>query len=302
MGGIDRALMDPLRDSRQNLLLLGASSGAWRLACHPRKDPRQALLRLEEAYIEQCFPPNPGPRFIARNCLQILESVLGDQGAGEILDHPHLRLAVSTAEARGWNRYEGWRQGVGLACAVVSNTLSRTRLAGQFRRRLFLDPRATNPFFDGFPTEFEALQPNNVKTALLASGAIPHLIDGVTTPQGRVLRDGGVIDYHFDLGGGDGLVLYPHFSPRVIPGWFDRFLPWRKISASFRSRLVLIHPSEHFVARLPGRKIPDRKDFWALTTRERRKRWWEAVKRSQELGQEMHSLLVSPENIEIEDF
>ncbi len=42
-------------------------------------------------------------------------------------------------------------------------------------------------------------------------------------------RDGGLLDYHLDLPYEDrGVVLYPHFTDKVIPGWFDKGLPWRR--------------------------------------------------------------------------
>lgn len=75
------------------------------------------------------------------------------------------------------------------------------------------------------------MTPGNLKPALQASGSIPYLMNGVQqipgAPKG-VYRDGGPVDYHLDVPfglDGSGIVLYPHFSQRIIPGWFDKHLP-----------------------------------------------------------------------------
>ena len=64
---------------------------------------------------------------------------------------------------------------------------------------------------------------------MFASGSIPLLMRGVVDPAGApagVYRDGGLIDYHIDqpLVNADHaapLVLMPHFSDRLVPGWFE---------------------------------------------------------------------------------
>ncbi|MFO0093561.1 MAG: patatin-like phospholipase family protein, partial [Gemmatimonadaceae bacterium] len=107
--------------------------------------------------------------------------------------------------------------------------------------------------------------------------------------------DGGVTDYHLDLdfGTGAGLVLFPHFYDHVVPGWFDKSLPWRRAGAANFSRTLLIAPSAHFVAGLPGGKIPDRRDFYALSERERLARWQRVNELSSALGEELHELIVT---------
>lgn len=60
-------------------------------------------------------------------------------------------------------------------------------------------------------------------------------------------------------------MLYPHFTDRIVPGWLDKSLPWRRAGAGARDpmleNLVLVAPSPSFVARLPNGKLPDRNDF-----------------------------------------
>ena len=107
--------------------------------------------------------------------------------------------------------------------------------------------------------------------------------------------DGGIIDYHFDLGQyrGEGLILYPHFSASVVPGWFDKFLPWRQAAIEEIDNLVLLCPSAEFVADLPLGKIPDRSDFSRLDHQQRVRYWEQCVGRSKALAEEFAELLLS---------
>ena len=54
---------------------------------------------------------------------------------------------------------------------------------------------------------------------------------------------------------------------------------------------LLIAPSDEFVASLPGRKIPDRRDFYTLSDGERITRWQGVVDASARLGDELGELL-----------
>ena len=118
---------------------------------------------------------------------------------------------------------------------------------------------------------------------LHASGAIPFVLTGERdipgAPRGQYW-DGGIIDYHFDLGQyhGDGLILYPHFSASVIPGWFDKFLPGRRAAIHDAQKLVLMCPSEEFTADLPMGKIPDRSDFQKLADDQRIEYWEQCIR------------------------
>jgi len=111
--------------------------------------------------------------------------------------------------------------------------------------------------------------------------------------------DGGVTDYHLDLDydgdddSGEGLVLFPHFYDHVVPGWFDKSLPWRRAGARNFSRTLLIAPSPAFVARLPGGKLPDRKDFYTLTDDQRFERWERVNAMTSVLGEELHELIAT---------
>ena len=115
--------------------------------------------------------------------------------------------------------------------AEVTETSIELLDALQLRRVVFHAP-GPHPFggLDDFPTEHRALTDESLRPALLASASIPLVLEGVRIAGVGMLRDGGIIDYHphLDFGAGEGLVLYPHFYPHVVPGWFDKRLGWRR--------------------------------------------------------------------------
>jgi hypothetical protein len=163
-----------------------------------------------------------------------------------------------------------------------------------FRRTLFHDPRDVPPFFEmnDFTTDKVALDSGNLCSAIMASGAIPVAMEGVSgisgAPEG-IYRDGGMIDYHMDIPFGTrGLVLYPHFLNRIIPGWFDKHIFWRKPSAASMSGMLMLAPSPEFVRSLPLEKIPDRDDFRLFMgrDRERVRHWRKTIDMCRSLGDE----------------
>jgi hypothetical protein len=111
------------------------------------------------------------------------------------------------------------------------------------------------------------LSSGNFKDALLASGSIPLVMSGVSNIDGArpgIYRDGGMIDYHMDLPyrlSDEEIVLMPHYTDHIIPGWLDKKLPWRKPAAANMANVVMIAPTREFVQQLPNAKIPDRSDF-----------------------------------------
>ena len=88
------------------------------------------------------------------------------------------------------------------------------------------------------------------------------------------------------------MVLYPHFSDRVIPGWFDKSLPWRRADSTRLQDVLLLAPSREYLARLPHGKLPDRNDFkrYAADPAGRRRYWSQAMAESQRLGDEFLEL------------
>jgi hypothetical protein len=282
--------------------LIGSSIGSWRMACLAQRDPVAALARGHHAYVhEQRYSPKPSAREVTAVLGRVLDLLLGPTGADEILAHPWARLHVVTAEGRGLAASERrLLLAASLGAAAAGNLISRRTLALQMRRVIFHSAGDDTPFahLADFPTAHLPLTRENLRPALLASGSIPLLLEGVTIPGGRPDRvswDGGVVDSHLDLdfGAGRGLVLYPHFYAHVVPGWFDKSLRWRRAGAANFRRALLVAPSDAFVASLPGGKIPDRRDFYTLSEAERIRRWQTTIERSEALGDELRALVRS---------
>ncbi|HKK03472.1 MAG TPA: patatin-like phospholipase family protein [Gammaproteobacteria bacterium] len=302
LGGLDRALATHFVAGRQEkLFLVGSSIGAWRSCCHAQADPLAAFERFEQAYFEQRYSPRPSAAEVSRVTRGILDRVLGTQGAAEVLSNPVARLNIVAVQARHLAASEiPWMQKTALGLAALANMVSRRTLPLFFERTLFHDPRDRAPFMDPalLPATTVPLSRENLAPALLATGAVPLVLEGVESIPGAppgLYRDGGITDYHFDcpLSGEDGLVLYPHFYPHLVPGWFDKMLKWRRAGPRVLDRTVILCPSQAFVASLPGGKIPDRKDFWAFEPEERLRRWRVAVAESRRLGDEFAELAES---------
>jgi hypothetical protein len=306
LAGLDRYLFGELLAAPRErpLHLIGSSIGSWRMACLAQRDPVAALQRGHHAYIyEQRYSPRPSTTEVTAVLGRALDRLLGPTGVDEILSHPWARLHVITAQARGLTASE--RRLVltaGLALAAAGNLLSRRTLAWHMRRCIFHSAGDETPFrhLADLPTLHRPLTRDNLRAALLASGSIPLLLEGVRIPgtdgePGGVHWDGGVLDYHPDLdfGAGDGIVLYPHFYAHVIPGWFDKSIRWRRSHGANFRRALLVAPSEEFVASLPGGKIPDRRDFYALTEDERMRRWQAVVDETARLGDELRELIAT---------
>jgi hypothetical protein len=293
---VARTLIPRLRGP---VYLIGSSIGAWRFACYAQDRPLEAIARFEEAYLEQNYSEDPDRDEITAKSREILDHVLGTTGTAEILGHPVFRSNVMTVRSRNVTASE--RPAVlipGLLAAAALNAFSRRSLSVFFDRVLFYDARDLPPFFDahGFPLSRVELTEANLKDAVVATGSIPMVLSGVRDIAGAppgMYRDGGVIDYHLDLPQSvpGRLTLYLHFIDRIVPGWFDKKLAWRKPQPAHVDRTILVSPSREFVARLPYAKIPDRRDFVNFDREERVRAWRTVVGMCDELADEFHEVL-----------
>jgi hypothetical protein len=300
LGQLDRLLFgDFLQKSEHSLSVLGSSIGSWRHACLVMPDPVAAINRLEQGYLYQHYASKPTPAQVSEVSQDILRQVLGDGGAAALANHPRIRSHIVTARGRGPAAVASTPLlATGMGAAALGNAISRRLLNLHFQRVVFHSSPAPGPglTLHDFNTCYCPLRENNVNAALHASGAIPFVLTGERdipgAPPGQYW-DGGIIDYHFDLGQylGEGLILYPHFSASVIPGWFDKFLPWRKAAIDDIDKLVLLCPSEDFIADLPLGKIPDRSDFTSMGEAERVRYWERCVQRSAALAEEFGEIL-----------
>jgi hypothetical protein len=295
---LDRALFCHWFTGREApLFLLGSSIGAWRFAAAAQKEPEQALDRLETAFIKQKYRVNSKREEISLEGMKLIETLLGDRGTEEILNHPYLRLSVLAARSK-WpfaleNRFF---LSLGMMDAAIYNAVHRTGLKFFFERALFYDQRELPPFFhmDGFSLCRVPLARENLKPALLATASLPMFMTGVKdipgAPRGTY-RDGGLIDFHLDISllrDQDGIVLFPHYAEGITPGWFDTKLLWRRHGAANVDNVLLVTPTREFVERLPLGKIPSIRDFFFFLGRdkERISYWQKVVSEGKRLGDE----------------
>ena len=297
---LDRVILETLVPRlRGPVHLISSSIGAWRFSCYAQANPVAAIERFEEAYIEQSYSENPDTAEITAKSREILRTVLADGAINEILEHPVFRTNIMTVRARhvtaSGNRY---LQGAALIAAASLNAISRRSLGLFFERALFFDRRDKAPFHDvsGFSPQRVPIAADNYEDAVVATGSIPLVLDGVRDIAGArpgVYRDGGIIDYHLDLPQSEPgkLAFYPHFIDRIVPGWFDKKLDWRRPAAAHVDRTVLISPSADFIAALPGGKIPDRTDFRRYSPAERIQVWRGVVAQCEALAEELHEVI-----------
>ncbi len=299
LSSLDRVLFSNwLRHRSTPLFLVGSSIAAWRFAAIAQNNPLDALERFQTAYLNQSYSAKPTAREISEETCRIRDAYLDDQAVEQVLEHPTMRLNFMAVRSKGLNAYENKiLLGAGLLGSALANVINRKLLKLFFERTLFYHPKTQPPFFETseFPIQKVPLCKENIKDALLASGSIPLVISGVKGIQGAAdgtYRDGGVIDYHMDIpflpASDEGIVLYPHYSRRVIPGWLDKKLTRRKPNPSHMINVLLAAPSESFIDSLPFGKIPDRNDFWTFAQKDRdRIAYWNTViERSTELGEE----------------
>lgn len=279
--------------------LLGSSSGAWRFACFAQRNPVAASRRFRDAYHYVRFPDGAGPDEVTRTSRSLLDAVFPTpEHEQQVIANDTIRLNFIVNRARGPARGRTrLAQGLGMGLAATANLVSRRALGAFFSRVLFHNPHGLPPFHGlrDLPTEQVPLRTDNLRDALMASGSIPlvlHPVERIAGAGQGPFYDGGITDYHFDIPFTDtGLVLYPHFYPRITPGWFDKALRWRRPRPEHYDNVVLLCPTQDWVARLPGGRIPDRRDFPGLPDRERESNWAEAIGRSEQLVEDFQRFL-----------
>lgn len=292
---LDRAILKSIVPRLQGPVhLIGSSIGSWRFACYAQSDPLAAIDRFEQAYLDQTYSEKPDIHEITAKSREILGAVLGPHGVDEILANPLFRTHVMTVRSRHILASENRATlALGLITTALLNAASRSTLGWSFERALFYDSRDRPPFFDvgGFPLQRIELTSGNLFDAIIATGSIPLVLSGVRNIAGAqpgVYRDGGVIDYHLDIPHSveERLTLFPHFYTRIVPGWFDKKLKWRRPQAGNVDRTILVSPSDEFVAKLPHGKIPDRGDFLNYEPAERVRIWKHCVSACQAMADE----------------
>ncbi|MFW0756734.1 patatin-like phospholipase family protein [Pseudomonas sp. H11T01] len=297
--GLDLALFGEwLPAAPRERSLIGASVGSWRFASACLPDAVQGIRRLGQLYNEQSFAKGVTMAQVSHSSQRMLHDLLDGRDAS-ILNNPDYRLNIMVVKSHGLlaDDHRG-RLGLGLSSVIADNLRGRSRLSRHFERLILHDPRLAPPLhaLNDFPSRFVTLDAANLRQALLASGSIPMIMEGVRDLPGAgvgTYRDGGLLDYHLDLPySGDDIVLYPHFTDRVIPGWFDKSLPWRRGNLQRLQDVLLLAPSRDYLSRLPYGKLPDRNDFKRFMgdDQSRQKYWRTAMDESRRLGDEFLEL------------
>jgi hypothetical protein len=283
-------------------------------------DPVRALERLEHDYIHQDYQPEAGQkRPTARQVSEAFSNGLREFYGGrveEVLTHPRFRLHVMTTRGRGVLRREGpWRTPLGYAGAYLTNLVNRRALGAWLERVVFSSPVPTSlsevpslPFdTHDYPSRQLLLTPENFMDAVQASCSIPFVLKAVHDIAGAptgAYWDGGISDYHLhlDTRGVEGVVLYPHFQPQVVPGWLDKALRWRHGATPFLDQVLVLAPSPEWVSRLPNGKLPDRTDFtrYAHDFDERVRVWTTAAAAARQLADEFAEWLRHPDLSRVE--
>lgn len=308
---LDRAILsawfvgDQARFGRP-IHVIGSSIGAWRMACYAQADPLAAFERFSAYYLDYRFGDVATSEIFLRDWRETLGIILDGNAPNEILSHPYFRTNIMAVRSRGLTAADRRSvQTLALAVMGLANLVSRRTLKYGFERTLFHDARDRAPFFGiaDFPIQRVPLSASNLADALLATATIPvfmHAVRGIAGAPAGAYRDGGLIDYHFDIpflpdnpetSGERGIVFYPHFRNRIVPGWFDKKLPWRKAKRENLEDVLLVAPSREFLETLPHGKIPDRGDFTALDNDTRLAYWRRVVAETERMADEFLEVL-----------
>jgi hypothetical protein len=303
--GFDKALMTHgiLEKAGRRVLLAGSSAGAWRCLAMACKDPHTSYENLRLAYSRNVFTAEHNPASIADTLKGNVDKFLSDEDIPFVVQHPVFDIAVHTAMARGMAASKNQRvEGLALLLCGIANAAIPNGVRLFYERVVFLaGPNCSSLMEHGFQGKVVKLNGDNLKIAALATGSLPYVVAGVKNIPGApdgIYRDGGLTDYHLNqeyIHDDEGITLFFHHQERIVPGWFDKHLPWRTPSARSTERVLQVYPSEDFVKLLPGRRIPDRTDFRTFVNNpaERIRRWDKVSKISEILGEEFAEAVYS---------
>jgi hypothetical protein len=284
--------------------LVGSSAGAWRFAAWLQPEASLCYQKLLDAYINTRYSRNDNPSTVLEKFTGLINEYLEDDALPFALANKKYRLTIITARARGLLASETqWLQKLGLAACYLFNRISRNNIH-HFAERIVFHNSSMPPSFclqPQFHGRYVRINEINFKYAVMASGAIPLVVAGVHNIYGAprgVYRDGGLIDYHLShqfAAQKNEIVLFFHHQERIIPGWLDKNLVQRAPDPETLSNVLMVFPTQSFVEKLPGEKVPERADFIAyLDDQETRiKNWYKAVELFAPLGEDFIELVES---------
>lgn len=300
--GLDKYLFGEFfKERTTELNLIGSSAGAFRFAALSQNDPVAAITRLATHYSETVYSKKANAKEITAKARDLLTAVYGDDGINQIIENPIFKAHFIVARCHGLTSYEAKPlQFLGLLTSMLLNKANRGLLSHQYQRVLFHHPKSQLTINDSysFNTVHQPLTATNLSDALLASGSIPLVMEGIKNIEGcapGMYRDGGIIDYHFDitLEPNEGLILYPHFNAAPKAGWFDKNSS-RAVDTKHYDNTVMLVPSDKFISQLPYQKIPDRKDFTEMDANTRIDYWRKVLSATDQLAEELDKIIHSP--------
>lgn len=307
--GLDKYLFSEFfKDRKESLNVFGSSAGAAQSAAVATKNPITALTTLAHSYATiDLGTTGTTAKQMSCLCLDIIGEMLGASGEQEILENPIVKAHFIVAKVNGLVASENKAtQSMGLVKSYIYNRVNRDLLAKQYQRFIFHAESSDLRFAkDPFDTKYQALNEDNLIESLLASGSIPIVMSGIRdiphAPKGTY-RDGGLIDYHFDVKlNNKGLILYPHFTSQPKAGWFDKGLE-RSINPENYSDVVMLCPSQEFIESLPYGKISDRTDFDTFDRATRISYWQTVLSNGEKLAEHFNDVVNGKRPIQIKMF
>lgn len=304
--GLDQAIFGQfLNSSSKQRTLIGSSIGSWRFASIAAWGAIQGTDKLADLYTHLEFHKKMTRKEVGDVCREMLHQLVHGKEQ-HIIQHPDYHLTVLAVKSEKlFQSDQTFSLLASVLGIVAANAIARPKMK-TFMQRVIAQPTAQHHFSivdDGFKTHYCPLTANNLEDWLMASASIPVAVPAVRdiadAPVGAY-RDGGLIDYHIDLPfQSQGLVLYPHFTHSITPGWFDKMFKSRKANPENQARTVLISPSASYLASLPLGRLPDRKDFTlkGMDQKQRIQMWKTCVAESQRMGDEFLEL-VEKQNFE----
>lgn len=290
--GLDQAIFDDfLKRFPQSRTLIGSSIGSWRFASIAAHGAKAGTEKLAELYTGLSFHKKMSRDEVSQVCRDMLNELIYGKEQ-QLIHHPDYHLTVLSIKAQHLFQSDQALPLMTSLAGIVSATALGRKHSRHFMQRVISQPNIGAQFRiqnDAFHTHYQALTEKNVGNWLMASASIPGVMASVKNipdaPQGSY-RDGGLIDYHIDLPfQSKGIVLYPHFTDSITPGWFDKLFK-RTAKPENQTRTLLISPSQSYLASLPLGRLPDRKDFTlkGLDQNQRVKLWKQSIAESQRLG------------------
>lgn len=291
-------LNDLLSESTHEIHYLGSSVGSWQMACGLSSNPAKMLGELKNLYAGWEYSSKPSKEEVSMACRAIANQTLETEIEG-IINHPNKKLHVFTSRM---DKKKNTKIGelFQFGNIAVRNLVGRKFINGLVQRTVFSTARVL-PFHsdrDPLTSVLNDLTSENYSDVFQASAAIPFVMNPVVDIRGGqkgYYWDGAITDYHITLPYLDskGLIVVPHFGSQLIPGWFDKKLPWkREVPDNFLSRVVLLCPSEKFVQSLPNKRISEMKDFYRFKkdVRARKAYWLCIADASERMAEEFHRM------------